>query len=129
VAEDVTFYVHRERGGYQYLSLAVIVLHFAVPFLILLSRRTKRNARALRALAIGLLFVRLVEIFWCLAPNFYGHDLHVHWMDFAAPMGIGGLWLAYFLRRLDRSSFSMAAIPSPRVEPHGGGAAPKPRAA
>src|SRR5262249_43311004 len=103
VAEDVPFYVRRERDGYQYVALGLIVLHFAVPFLILLSRRTKRSLTVLPRLAVGLLVMRLVDLYWLLAPSFYGRTLKVHWMDAAAPIGVGGLWLWYFLRQFERS--------------------------
>src|SRR5207249_4755311 len=87
LAEDVPFYVHRTLGGWQYVALGLIALHFATPFTVLLTRRTKRSPRSLRAVAIGLLVMRLVELFWFVAPNFYGPNVRVSWMDLAAPVG------------------------------------------
>jgi hypothetical protein len=109
MAEDVPWYVHRQEGGWKTIALSLIALHFIVPFLILLSRRTKRSPRVLAALAFGLLGVRLVDLFWFTAPNFYGHSLRIHWMDIAAPLGIGGVWLFYYLRRLERSELARPA--------------------
>jgi hypothetical protein len=100
MAEDVPFYVHRAHGGWQHVALGLIVLHFAVPFVVLLTRRTKRSPKALRAVAIGILAMRFVELFWFVAPNFHGQRIRVGLLDVAAPIGIGGLWLFYFSRRL-----------------------------
>lgn len=100
MAEDVTFYVHRSAGGWQSVAFGLIVLHFAVPFLVLLSRRSKRSPQILGALAGGLLLMRLVEIFWVVGPNFSGDHVSVHWMDLAGFVAIGGLWGAYFFYRL-----------------------------
>jgi hypothetical protein len=102
IAEETPFYVHRTEGGWQSISLALIVLHFGLPFLLLISRRTKRSPQILGALALGILVMRFVEIFWIIAPNFYTHHLSAHWMDFAATVAIGGIWAAYFLHRFGR---------------------------
>lgn len=103
MAEDVPFYVHRQEGGYKRIAQALIVLHFIAPFLILLSRRTKRSPRVLALLALFLFAMRFVETYWMVMPNFNAHALTLHWMDVAAPVGIGGVWLWVFLRRFDRS--------------------------
>jgi hypothetical protein len=118
LAEETPWYIHRTEGGWQHVSLALIVLHFAVPFAVLLTRRTKRSPKALRVVALGILAMRLVELFWFVAPNFYGHHLRVHFLDVAAPIGVGGLWLFWFSRK--RAAFggprarAAAAAPAPR---------------
>jgi len=43
-----------------------------------------------------LLFMRLVDLFWLLAPSFHQSRVRIHWMDLAAPIAIGGFWLAVF---------------------------------
>jgi len=116
MAEETPWYVHRTEGGWQHLALGLIVLHFAVPFVVLLSRRTKRTPKVVRVVALGVLAMRLVELFWFAAPNFYGHHLHVHWMDITAPIGLGGIWLYYFSRRM--AAFGAPAAPAkPALHP------------
>jgi hypothetical protein len=119
LAEETPWYIHRSEGGWQHVSLALIVLHFAVPFAVLLTRRTKRSPKALRLVALGILAMRLVELFWFVAPNFYGHHLRVHFLDIAAPIGLGGLWLFWFSRRHaafggPRAGATAAAASAPR---------------
>ena len=101
MAEDAPWYVHRSELGWQYMSLVVILLHFAVPFMILLSRRSKRSPKVVGSVAAAVLLMRLVESFWVAAPNF-NHHLTVHWLDVVTPIAIGGLWLAYFFHRFGR---------------------------
>ena len=100
MSEDVPFYVHRSTGGWQAVAFGLIVLHFAVPFLVLISRRSKRSPQILGSLAAGVLVMRFVEIFWVVAPEFYGHQVTLHWMDLVAWVAIGGIWCAFFLHRL-----------------------------
>jgi hypothetical protein len=40
--------------------------------------------------------MRLVDLFWLLAPGFHPARPRIHWMDLAAPVAIGGFWLAVF---------------------------------
>jgi hypothetical protein len=95
--EETPWYLARLRGGWQYVAITVIVLQFALPFVILLSRNLKRNARRLAAVAAVVLGARLVDMFWLLKPAFSPERLSVHWMDVAAVLGIGGVWVSYFL--------------------------------
>ena len=94
--EESAWYVVRTRAGWAVVPVLLITFHFALPFALLLARRTKRGLRQLTAVAGLLLFMRLIDLFWLLAPSFHRSQLQIHWMDVAAPVAIGGLWLAVF---------------------------------
>jgi len=84
------------------LAAILIVFHFVVPFLLLLSRITKRRARILGGVAAGILVVRYVDLFWLIAPALRSEGFRVHWLDLVLPIGLGGLWLATFVAGLKR---------------------------
>ena len=65
-------------------------------------------------IAGGVLLMRLVDIFWYTAPAFRPGEFSVHWMDLAAPLGLGGIWLATFLWQLRRLALSPVRDASPR---------------
>lgn len=98
--EEITWYVQRLQGGWQWLALFVVIFHFAVPFVLLLSRRTKQRKQLLSKVALAVIFMRLVDLFWIMAPNFHPDGFGIHWMDVLMPVGIGGVWLAYFVHSL-----------------------------
>jgi hypothetical protein len=100
--EEIHWYIPRTHGGWGVIALLVVVLHFAFPFLFLLSRNFKRDARKLVTIAILILVMRLVDLFWTIAPSFLHEHFHVSWMDIVAPIGMGGLWLAVFAWRLSK---------------------------
>ncbi|MDA0747622.1 MAG: hypothetical protein O2954_13960 [bacterium] len=104
--EEIPWYIQRAQGGWQWVALLLLLLHFALPFSLLLSRHIKRRAKVLGTIAGLMLAMRLVDLFWYIAPAFGGHghgasELHVHWMDVLAPVGIGGIWLWFFIRELN----------------------------
>jgi hypothetical protein len=102
IPEEVLWYHERLKGGWEFIGLAIALLHFALPFLLLLSRDLKRQAKMLTGVAGLLLFMHWVDIFWNIAPNFSPEDLAFHWMDLVAPLAIGGFWIWLFVRELGK---------------------------
>jgi hypothetical protein len=98
--EEIPFYLKRLHGGWGMLGILILLFHFVLPFFLLLSRDIKRSARLLPRLAIAIIFLRLVDLFWMTAPEFSPDAFRVTWMDVTAPIGIGGIWLAYFAWQL-----------------------------
>jgi hypothetical protein len=107
--EEITWYLHRLRGGWQYVALFIVLFHFALPFVLLLSRNLKRRARSLMAVALLVLAMRTVDLFWLIAPAHRvfpgqaatggGHAV-AYALYFVAAVGVGGLWLWYFAGQL-----------------------------
>jgi len=98
--EEITWYLHRSVGGWRVVGWSLVVFHFCVPFVVLLSRQVKRRAPTLAIVAIGLIFMRFVDIYWLIAPSWERHGFALHWLDVVVPIGIGGIWLWYFVRQL-----------------------------
>jgi hypothetical protein len=98
--EEIPWYMSRAKGGWAGVGLILIIFHFAVPFLLLLSRYAKRRAEILGWLAAGLIVMSLVDIFWLLTPAFNHAGPEFHPTDWLAILGIGGLWLWRFTSQL-----------------------------
>ena len=112
--EEIRWYLPRTRGAWGAIALAVVVLHFAFPFLFLLSRSLKRNPHTLALVAGLILVMRLLDLLWMITPNFTGDVFHVSWMDIVAPLAMGGLWLAVFGWQLNKRS--LVPINDPQFE-------------
>jgi hypothetical protein len=98
--EEIPWYLSRAEGGWTGVAIVLIVFHFAVPFLLLLSRFVKRRAEVLAKVAAGLLVVGLVDIYWLTVPAFEQSGPEFHVTDGLAIVGIGGLWLWRFATQL-----------------------------
>lgn len=97
--EEIPWYLRRLEGGWQVIGVLLILFHFGLPFLLLLSRDIKRNRRTLAAVAGGVLVMRFVDVFWLIEPAFSRR--YIYWLlDLVALAGVGGLWLAMFIRQL-----------------------------
>jgi hypothetical protein len=102
--EEIPWYQHRMHHGWQYLGGLLVLAHFVVPFVVLLSRKTKRNAAVLAGMAAWLIVARLLDLFYLVGPDAYPDGLRLHWMDLAALVGVGGIWVALFVGNLKSRS-------------------------
>ncbi|MEZ5351356.1 MAG: hypothetical protein R2762_01870 [Bryobacteraceae bacterium] len=98
--EETVWYLKRGTGMWQAVSLVIMTFHFAVPFFLLLMRFNKKNKGILVQIAAFMLVMRLLDLVWLIAPGFHevkeaGHHM-IHWLDVAAPVAIGGLWVGLF---------------------------------
>ena len=98
--EEIPWYLRRISGGWNFVAIGLAVFYFAVPFLVLLGRGNKRQHRRLAALAVVILAVRAVDIYFLVAPEFSPGRITAHWLDLATLAALGGLWVTMFLRRV-----------------------------
>jgi hypothetical protein len=110
--EEIPWYLERFARGTQWrwMGVALILLNFALPFLLLLSRDLKHNRRRLMAVAWLLIAMRFVDLLWLIAPELVGghagqaasHGLSIgSYINYAAAViGVGGLWLGWFFYQL-----------------------------
>lgn len=99
--EEISFYRTRLYGGWGAVAVIVLVFHFFVPFFLLLSRDLKRNTSLLPKVALWMIFMRCVDLFWMTRPEFTANAFP-GWLDFAAPLALGGLWLFFFSWQLQK---------------------------
>jgi hypothetical protein len=103
---EIAWYLPRVETSWRLVAIFLILFHFAVPFLVLLSRRAKRMPRAMGVLAAVLLFAHLVDAFWLVSPACHPAGLTIVWSDVFAVVALGSSWLAALLRRPAKSSSS-----------------------
>jgi len=99
VPEETVWYLERWEGSWKVVSLVIIFGHFTIPFLIMIFRESKRNLAILGPMAIWLLLVHWVDMYWIVFPNIMHHGPHLSWMDAATMAGIGGIFVWYVWRR------------------------------
>jgi hypothetical protein len=97
---EIAWYLHRLQTGWRFIGLTLVVFHFVAPFCLLLSRRVKRQAELIVMVATGVLIVRLVDLFWLVAPEFHRHGVSVSWLDVLLPLSLGAIWLGCFVWQL-----------------------------
>ncbi|HUR22189.1 MAG TPA: hypothetical protein VMZ90_15340 [Vicinamibacterales bacterium] len=101
--EEIPWYIERLRGPWMPWSWLVLLGHFVLPFVLLLSRDIKRQSSILAKVAYFVLLMRLVDFIWTVGPVFRPHTTF-HWLDFTIVVAFAAPWLFVFYRNLgDRS--------------------------
>lgn len=103
IPEEVVWYAKRTVAGWQWVALSLVVLHLAMPAVLLLFRENKRRMVILSAIAGLIVLMRLADIFWVVMPSFL-LILSFHWLDIVLPVALGGLWITMFLWQLKQHS-------------------------
>lgn len=109
--EETVWYAHRTQGGYEYLAAFLIFGQFFLPFFLLMTRLTKRRMETLAGIAIYLIAVRLIEMYWLVMPTEHHLELRLRVSDIAAPVALFGIWFVVFYWHLSRRSLLVEADP------------------
>ena len=100
IPEETVWFTHRWEGSWKYVSMLIIFGHFVFPFLALLGRDAKRNIKFLSMMAIWILFIHFVDLYWLIHPTHSHHGVHLSWIDIVPMVAIGGATLWCFWWRL-----------------------------
>jgi NhaP-type Na+/H+ or K+/H+ antiporter len=98
--EEIPHFLVRQLGVWGFVAALLIVFHFFLPFMMLLVRDIKDRANTIATVAVILLVMRYVNVYWLAAPSWNEGHFHYSWMNPAALIGIGGLWLYVFIDQL-----------------------------
>lgn len=114
LSDEIPWYLRRMEGVWGNIGLTLIILSFFFPFFLLLFRHVKRRIRSLLVVTMIVLLMRLVDMFWMVLPAFGGGAVRLTWMNIVLPLGMGGIWFAYFLWQLQR--LPLLPVHDPRME-------------
>jgi hypothetical protein len=94
--EEIPWYIDRLQGPWAPMAVLVLLGHFTLPFLVLLSRNLKRKASSLAIVALWVLAMRVIDLVWTIGPVFRRDGATISWLDAAVVIAMGGLWLIAF---------------------------------
>jgi hypothetical protein len=103
IPEETAWYLHRMHEGWDNIFSLIIAGHFILPFALLMSRHMKRR-RAVLGLACGwMVLMHWVDLYYVIMPTLQ-HHLHFHWLDVTTVVGVGGVFIAFFVRQFGKDA-------------------------
>lgn len=114
LTHEIEYYLPRTKTSWGWLAVALIVVQFLIPAMLLLNRSLKRSAILLSGVAIVIFVMRYFDLIWIVLPAYYDKGFRIQWMDVLTPLGIAGVWLWLFLRELPR--FPLLPVNAPQLE-------------
>jgi hypothetical protein len=113
IPEETQWYLARQTGQWTTLSWFMLIGHFIVPFLALISRIPKRRKEPLVIAAVWILLIHWVDMYYLIMPHASEGVVPFHVQDLTCFLGIGGLFVAAFATRF--RSRSLLAQGDPRL--------------
>jgi hypothetical protein len=95
---EITWYIVRLHTQWYWAGCLLVLCHFFIPLLVLLSRNAKQAPFVMGALAAGLLLLHLVDVWWLVVPSVRPHSAHVLWLAPLAALGMSVLVLSLLVR-------------------------------
>lgn len=100
IPEETAWFYNRQEFGYNWLFWVMIIGHFILPFLILISRVTKRNLGILALMGCYMLLMVVLDMVWILRPmvdfaspeGTAGSGIATIWLDIAGVVGVLGIY-------------------------------------
>ncbi len=111
--EETFWFLHRWQNGWEYVSILLIILHFAVPYFVLLPQEAKMNPRRLKFMAIWILVAHIVDLYWLVMPT-YSKTPVLDWSTFGWPLLVAGLVVSMLSYKMKRHS--LVPVGDPKLE-------------
>ena len=101
--EETVWFMNRWKDGWQYVSILLIVVQFAVPYFALLTQDSKMDTKRLKFMAIWILCAHFLDIYWLVMPS-YGEGVPVGWMEIGFPILLVGLTMLVISYKLSHNN-------------------------
>ena len=104
--EETSWFLTRWNGSWSVFSIALIFIHFAVPYFALLTQPSKKNPKVLKFIAVWLLFAHLFDLFWMIMPNMgtMKNGYSFSWIDLVFPIAAIGIVILVFVNRAKKNN-------------------------
>jgi hypothetical protein len=104
--EETPFFTLRMEEPWKIVSILLLIFHFFIPFLILLSKNLKRNPRRLAVMAVWLMAVNFLDLYWLIIPTLSPKAVAFPWVLPFAWVGVGGIGITFAVWR-QRNHFTV----------------------
>ena len=107
------WFIARWKNGWEYVSSALALFHFWVPYFMLVSRPSKMNRGNLKRTALLLIAAHFLNLYWMVMPTF--HEAPVFsYHELAFPLLTLGLIIVIF--SMQSKKYNMVPIGDPKLQ-------------
>jgi hypothetical protein len=111
--EETIWFISRWHHGWEYVSILLIIVHFAVPYFALLTQDSKMDMKRLKLMAVWILFAHLLDLYWLVMPS-YSESVTIGWMELGFPILLTGLVLVVFAFKVKGNT--LVPVGDPKLE-------------
>lgn len=109
--EETFWFLQRWHGNWMWISLLLIVIHFLVPYIVLLPQPAKKDPKKLKFAAIWILFAHLFDMYWLVAPSKFSGVSWTVIFEIGFPIAAAGFLILVFYVRSKKSNLTPVGDP------------------
>jgi preprotein translocase subunit YajC len=113
IPEETVWFIARWEGGWKYISIALMIIRFAVPYSLLLSQPSKSDPKRLKQVAVIVLLAHLVDLYWLVMPTF-SKTVVLSWTELGFPLLVIGIVIIVFF--MQSKKHNLMPIGDPKLE-------------
>jgi len=96
--EETFWFISRGTGTWMYFSLGMIVVHFLVPYALILPQPAKMDPKRLKMASIWILFAHFYDLYWLVMPTLDKDGFKFCLLDFSFPiLAVGLIMMVFYL--------------------------------
>jgi len=103
IPEETEFFIHRVHGGWEILGWTSLIIHFVVPFLLLIRQDFKRKGNVLIIGGIIMLIANFLDLCWVVLPVF-SSKFSMNGTEFGPALLLFGGLLFTFVRSAQKNN-------------------------
>ena len=114
--EETFWFLQKWQGSWAIFSMGLIIIHFLVPYITLVSQPSKMDPKKLKFISIWLLFAHFYDLFWLVMPETeqLAAGYSFSWIDITFPIAIVGLIILVF--NLKAKKENLVPIGDPKLQ-------------
>lgn len=114
IPEETPWYLHRWDGDWKIITLAQIVIHFIIPFFLLVQRKNKRNPNRMLFASVWILFAHMFDLYWVVMPAYRPQGPIVGWNELGFVILAAGVIITVFHQQTKRKN--LVAVGDPKLQ-------------
>jgi hypothetical protein len=95
IPEETVWFMMRWTGGWKYVTIAMIIIRFAIPYFGLLTASSKTDPKRLKLVSVIILIAHLFDMYWLIMPT-YSDSAIFSFYEIAFPVLVIGTLILVF---------------------------------
>ena len=96
------FYAKHFKGTWNYVAILLSVGHFGIPFILFMSRWVKRNLKYQCIMAIWIVLMHFIDLYWIIMPNVSKYGVNFKLIDLILLVGLGCIFFGNIFRNISK---------------------------
>jgi len=110
---DVVWFSDRSSTGWEFFAVLLVLVHFVIPLFCLILTSISKNLTRLAKVAGIMIVAHFLQVVWWIEPAF-GRHFHIAWTSLVLIAAMGAIWLAGFVRNLNRAPLVLNEVATTR---------------